>query len=107
MRWSRKYKENPFRHNDPIPINREVAESLLKLKASGRKVYLFLVAYGVFSDGKVYIDTEKLMYECEFKTEKSMFTGIGDLINRDILARCDEPFEYWYNPKHIKDYGRL
>lgn len=89
---------SPFKKTDSSIDYKEIS-SILSMKDSGKVLYLFLLENKdkfLAHDGVAYINPVELVFYLNV-TRKTIYNGINQMIQANILSRCNVVGEYYYN----------
>lgn len=93
--------ENPFDKEIECEISLDILSVISELSKTSLRMYVYLAKYSYKRDGVVFIDKKELKFELGFKENKSIYNGLSELLNRDILAASNDKDVYFYNPQYI------
>ena len=97
-------KRNPF-DKCKFSIGTTELIEVLDMTKSGTSLYSFLIENGtkfLSLDGIAYINPVELTQFLTW-TRKSVYNGIDQLLDKNILSQTGRPGEYYYNPKFFPD----
>jgi hypothetical protein len=101
MRNHKEHEISPFNSEDDLAITLEDAEILSKLSKTAFKLFLFIKENSFREDGTIFFDKPEAKRICGFKQDKSVYNGLNELVDLEILAGMKDSKEFYYNPKYI------
>jgi len=95
------HDNNPF-DEDVLNVPFEYVRVISELSKTASKVLLYIIETSYKEDGIIYFDMKNAKFELEFKENKSIYNGLSELVNVDILAGRKDSSEFYYNPIYIE-----
>lgn len=81
--------------------------SFMDLTKTGLRVLFYVLAKMPQDRDFILFDIEEAMKITGYKTEKSVFTGIGELLECRFLARSNKTYLYYINPQIAFNGNRM
>ena len=77
------------------------------LSTTGVKVFTYIADQVKPNKDFIYIEIEEAMAFCNYKTEKSVWQGLGELLDAGFIARSKLYYKYFINPTFFFNGNRL
>lgn len=81
--------------------------ALWDLSKPAIRVFTYIASILVPNKDKVMFDLEDCMEYTGYKAKKSVFTGLSELIEHDIIARTTKHWQYFINPMIVFNGSRV
>jgi hypothetical protein len=82
-------------------------KELFKLSPRAQAVYGYLMEAQQMNDHQVYFSPERCAEETGYKTPKSLYEGIAELLEKDFIARASDTNFFFLNPQIAFNGNRL
>lgn len=87
------------KENEPfIKIFKESVKMMFGLSTTSMKVFWYITTNVPVNSEVVHVSREECMEFCTFKTPKSYYDGITELLDRELIAKTDKDDYYYINP---------
>ena len=77
------------------------------LSRTGREVLIYIMTLLQPKSDKVYIRNDHALFSLGYKTRKSLLIGLGNLLERGVIARTQFEDEYYINPMVMFNGDRI
>lgn len=77
------------------------------LTSCGIKVFSYIASEVRPNKDFVYIELNEAKKFCKYKTDKSIWNGLGELLDASFIARTDVYYKYFINPTFFFNGNRL
>lgn len=94
-------------HETFIKVFRESIKYVAKLSRTAQAILWYIMDNLPKNKSYVIIDNATVMDYCNFKTRKSIWDGIRELLEKNILARTPLAKKFWVNPLIMFNGNRL
>lgn len=81
--------------------------ALWDLNKPAIRVFTYIVSSLVPNKDSIIFETDKCMEYTGYKSEKSVFTGLSELIEHGIIARTNKHWQYFINPMIMWNGNRV
>lgn len=90
-----------------VKVFRDSIKYVAKLSRTAQALLWYIMDNMPQDKGYVIIDNATIMDYCGFKSRKSVWDGIVELLSKNILTRTTIPKKYWVNPLIIFNGNRI
>lgn len=94
-------------HETFIKVFRDSIKYVAKLSRTAQAVLWYIMDNLPKDKGYVIIDNATVMDYCRFKTRKSVWDGVTELLDKNFLTRTSIPKKYWINPLIVFNGNRI
>jgi hypothetical protein len=81
-------------------------QAIFDLSKSAQKVFGYMLSRVKYDD-LLHFDIENCLKETGYKSKPPMFSAIGELLEKEFIAKTKNQFVYWINPKLFYKGDRL
>ena len=90
-----------------IKVFKDSLKTILALSTTAQKVLWYIIDNVPKEKPFVYLDYKECMDNVGFKTRKSVYDGVIELLEKGILTRSSNSKKYWVNPLVIFNGNRI
>lgn len=90
-----------------VKIFHQQAQTLAGLSQHGGKVFWYLMHATRINEDSIYFDTEDCMKFINYKSKNSVWLGLLDLLEKEILFKSTKQHIYFINPAFLFNGDRL
>lgn len=90
-----------------IKVFKDSLKTILALSTTAQKVLWYIIDNVPKEKHFVYLDYKEYMNNVGFKTRKSVYDGVIELLEKGILTRSSNSKKYWVNPLVIFNGNRI
>lgn len=81
--------------------------ALFDLTKAGLKAFGYVIDALKINNDSIYINIQKMMVDCGYKTKKPIYRGLSELVSNKIIAMSKDPNVWFINPNIIFNGNRI
>ena len=81
-------------------------KALFELSKSAQKVFSYMLSRVKYDD-ILRFDIEECLKKTEYRSRPPIYSAIGELLQKEFIAKTKNQFVYWINPKLFYKGDRL